>query len=56
MPCTTLWNLALLAEALLSVLALEAGSKEGAVASANEVLSAFEPQYQAARNFRNSMR
>jgi uncharacterized protein YdiU (UPF0061 family) len=48
-PRATLWNLARLAEALLPVLAREAGSEEAAVAAANEALSAFEPQYRAAR-------
>jgi len=44
------WNLTRLAEALLPVLEQEAGSKEAAVASAIESLSAFEPQFEAARN------
>ena len=44
-----LWNIARLAEALLPVLADEAGSEEAAVAAANEVLSTFEPQYLMAR-------
>jgi uncharacterized protein YdiU (UPF0061 family) len=48
-PRTALWNLARLAEALLPILAQEAGSEEAAVAAANEALSAFEPQYQQAR-------
>jgi uncharacterized protein YdiU (UPF0061 family) len=48
-PSATLWNLARLAEALLPVLVSEAGSEEAAVAAANQALSAFEPQYQAAR-------
>ena len=48
-PSAALWNLARLAEALLPVLALEAGSEEVALAAANEALSAFEPQYQQAR-------
>jgi uncharacterized protein YdiU (UPF0061 family) len=48
-PHVALWNLARLAEALLSILAQESGSEEAAVAAANEVLSAFEPQYEAAR-------
>jgi uncharacterized protein YdiU (UPF0061 family) len=48
-PSAALWNLARLAEALLPVLAQEAGSEEAALAAANEALSAFEPQYQAAR-------
>jgi len=48
-PSAALWNLARLAEALLPVLTLEAGNEMTAVAAANEALSAFEPQYQAAR-------
>jgi uncharacterized protein YdiU (UPF0061 family) len=48
-PSAALWNLARLAEALLPILALEAGSEEAAVNAANEILSAFEPQYQVAR-------
>jgi len=48
-PSAALWNLARLAEALLSILAQETGSEEAALAAANEALSAFEPQYQAAR-------
>ncbi len=42
------WNLARLAEALLSVLEQEEGSGETAVASANEALTAFVPQFEAA--------
>jgi uncharacterized protein YdiU (UPF0061 family) len=49
-PRAALWNLARLAEALLPVLALEAGSEEGAVTAANESLTAFEPQFEAARS------
>jgi serine/tyrosine/threonine adenylyltransferase len=49
-PSAAHWNLARLAEALLPVLAEEAGSEEAAVAVANEVLMAFEPQYEAARS------
>ena len=49
-PGATLWNLARLAEALLPVLAPEAGSEEAAVAAANEVLTAFVPQYEAAHS------
>jgi len=49
-PRAALWNLARLAEALLPILEQEAGSEEVAVASANEALSAFEPQYEAARS------
>jgi uncharacterized protein YdiU (UPF0061 family) len=48
-PSAALWNLARLAEALLSILAQEAGSEEAAVAAANEELSTFEPRYQQAR-------
>jgi len=48
-PGAALWNLARLAEALLPVLSQEAGSEEAAVAAANEALTAFEPQYEAAR-------
>jgi uncharacterized protein YdiU (UPF0061 family) len=44
-PRAALWNLARLAEALLPVLALEAGSEEAAVTAANDALSTFEPQY-----------
>ena len=43
------WNLARLAEALLPILVQEVGSEESAVASANEALTAFEPQFEAAR-------
>ena len=49
-PRAALWNLTRLAEALLPVLEVEAGSEEAAVAEANEVLKAFEPQYEAARS------
>lgn len=48
-PRAALWNLARLAEALLPVLELEAGGQEAAVASANEALQAFAPQYELAR-------
>ena len=48
-PSAALWNLARLAEALLPVLAQEAGSEEAAVTAANEALGAFEPQHQMAR-------
>ncbi len=44
------WNLTRLAEALLPILVQEAGSEESAVASANEALAAFEPQFKAARS------
>jgi uncharacterized protein YdiU (UPF0061 family) len=49
-PPIALWNLARLAEALLPVLQQEAGSVEAAVASAEEALAAFEPQFVAARS------
>jgi uncharacterized protein YdiU (UPF0061 family) len=49
-PHVALWNIARLAEALLPVLAEEAGSEEAAVAAANRILSTFEPQYLAAYN------
>jgi uncharacterized protein YdiU (UPF0061 family) len=48
-PNIARWNLARLAEALLSVLIEEAGSETTAVTAANEALSAFEPQFRAAR-------
>lgn len=48
-PRAALWNLARLAEALLPVLAQEAGSEEAAVAVANEALAAFEPRFEMAR-------
>jgi uncharacterized protein YdiU (UPF0061 family) len=47
-PPIALWNHARLAEALLPVLAEEAGSEEAAVAAANQILSGFEPHYQHA--------
>ena len=43
------WNLTRLAETLLPVLEQEAGSEEAALASANEALAAFAPQFEAAR-------
>jgi uncharacterized protein YdiU (UPF0061 family) len=43
------WNLARLAEALLPVLEQEEGNGEAALASANEALAAFAPQFEAAR-------
>jgi serine/tyrosine/threonine adenylyltransferase len=49
-PRAVLWNLARLAEALLPVLEQEAGSEEAALASANEALAAFEPQFETARS------
>jgi uncharacterized protein YdiU (UPF0061 family) len=48
-PRIELWNLVRLAEALLPVLRLEAGSEEAALKSAQEALAAFQPQYEAAR-------
>jgi protein adenylyltransferase len=49
-PRIALWNLTRLAEALLPVLALETGSQETALASANEALAAFAPQFEAAQS------
>jgi serine/tyrosine/threonine adenylyltransferase len=49
-PPAAHWNLTRLAEALLPVLQQETGSEEAALASANEALAAFEPQFEAARN------
>ncbi len=49
-PRAAQWNLTRLAEALLPLLALEAGSEESAIAVANELLTAFEPQFEAARS------
>jgi serine/tyrosine/threonine adenylyltransferase len=48
-PRAALWNLARLAEALLPVLVQETGSEEAALASAQEALGAFEPQFATAR-------
>jgi uncharacterized protein YdiU (UPF0061 family) len=48
-PLAAQWNLMRLAEALLPLLAPEAGSEEAALASANEALAAFKPQFEAAR-------
>ena len=48
-PRAALWNLFRLAEALLPILVVEAGSEEAALASAQEALAAFEPQFVAAR-------
>ena len=47
-PRAALWNLARLGEALLPILVQEAGSEEAALASANEALAAFDPQFKAA--------
>ncbi len=48
-PHAAHWNLTRLAEALLPILAQEEGSEEGGVASAKEVLAAFEPHFKTAR-------
>jgi serine/tyrosine/threonine adenylyltransferase len=48
-PRIALWNLARLAEALLPVLEQEAGNEEAALASAQEALAAFAPQFEAAQ-------
>jgi uncharacterized protein YdiU (UPF0061 family) len=48
-PRIALWNLTRLAEALLPVLVDEAGGEEAALASAKEALTAFVPQFEAAR-------
>jgi uncharacterized protein YdiU (UPF0061 family) len=48
-PLAAQWNLMRLAEALLPLLVPEAGSEEAALASANEALAAFKPQFEAAR-------
>jgi serine/tyrosine/threonine adenylyltransferase len=48
-PHAMFWNLTRLAEALLPLLAQEEGSEETALASANEALEAFVPQFEAAR-------
>jgi uncharacterized protein YdiU (UPF0061 family) len=48
-PRVALWNLARLAESLLPILAQESGSEEAALVAANEVLAAFDPQFEAAR-------
>jgi uncharacterized protein YdiU (UPF0061 family) len=47
-PRVALWNLARLAESLLPILAQESGSEEAGLVAANEALSAFEPQFEAA--------
>jgi serine/tyrosine/threonine adenylyltransferase len=51
-PAAAHWNLTRLAEALLPVLLQETGSEAGAVASANEALAAFVPQFEAAHKCR----
>ncbi len=48
-PRIALWNLTRLAETLLPVLEQETGSQEAALASANEALTAFAPQFEAAQ-------
>lgn len=47
-PRAALWNLTRLAEALLPILELEFGGPEAAVAAANDALTAFAPQFEAA--------
>ncbi|MGI4829552.1 MAG: protein adenylyltransferase SelO [Janthinobacterium lividum] len=49
-PAAAHWNLTRLAEALLPLLETEQGSQEAALTSAWDALSAFVPQYEAARN------
>jgi uncharacterized protein YdiU (UPF0061 family) len=48
-PRAAHWNLVRLAEALLPILVEETGSEEAALASANEALAAFDPQFETAR-------
>jgi uncharacterized protein YdiU (UPF0061 family) len=48
-PAAALWNLMRLAEAMLPLLELEAGSQEAALAAANDALASFAPQFEAAR-------
>ena len=48
-PTAMHWNLARLAEALLPVLEQEVGDAEAALAAAKESLTAFGPQFEAAR-------
>ena len=48
-PGIALWNLTRLAETLLPILEQQAGSQEAALASANEALAAFAPQFEAAQ-------
>jgi uncharacterized protein YdiU (UPF0061 family) len=48
-PTAMHWNLARLAEALLPVLEQEQGGAEAALAAAKESLTAFGPQFEAAR-------
>jgi protein adenylyltransferase len=49
-PSAMHWNLARLAEALLPVLEQEMGDGEAALAAAKESLTAFGPQFEAARS------
>lgn len=49
-PRVALWNLARLAESLLPLLVQESGSEETGLAAANEALSTFEPQFEAAHS------
>jgi uncharacterized protein YdiU (UPF0061 family) len=48
-PGIALWNLTRLAETLLPLLAQGTGSKQAALASANEALSAFAPAFETAQ-------
>jgi uncharacterized protein YdiU (UPF0061 family) len=48
-PHAAQWNLVRLAEALLPLFEQEEGSKEAALASANDALGSFGPQFEAAR-------
>jgi uncharacterized protein YdiU (UPF0061 family) len=48
-PRAAFWNLTRLAETLLPIFEQEEGSKEAALASAEEALAAFDPQFEAAR-------
>ena len=48
-PHAAHWNLTRLAEAMLPILEQESGSQEIALASAQQALAAFEPQFVAAR-------
>ena len=49
-PFAANWNLARLAESLLPLLETEEQTQEAALASANEAIAAFSPQFQAARS------
>jgi uncharacterized protein YdiU (UPF0061 family) len=48
-PHAAVWNLARLAEALLPLMAIEAGNEESALDAANAALAGFEPQFAAVR-------